>query len=982
MQKIDNRIKVFIRPRPLFPSESKEGFSYTPSTISLKVPISKTQSSFTFDKVFSPSSQTEEVFNTAAKEILDHAVEGYNGTIFAYGQTTSGKTHTMIGGSNGIIPRSLDYLFKQMNCVDSIEFKVWVSFLEIYNEVVNDLLDSRSINLKIREDPVEGYFVAGLKQVPCHSFDEAMKVLDLGEKQRSYRATNIHEHSSRSHSVFRILIESKEMQGIDQDGGGQLHMKGTVKFSIVNLVDLAGSERMSEVGDTSETSFINKSLFILTNVINKLADNPNGHIPYRDSKLTRILCNSLGGNAVTSIICTIAPDVNYLQLSLSTLRFATRAKCIKNTPVINEVIDDAALLVTYKSKVSQLESQMASIISAKDEEIARLRAQLKSDPESQQDRVIEYINISDLSYVEKYKELQKNFTRQIELKNSLMSQISELKKLGQIGFDIQRQLFESKVDCSGVERWDDECNRLRSSYLIELAGFDERYYSLLESLHQSLTNHKRKPSMPRPASRNASKPLTTRNSNLKVDNYRIRKPASKISTATARDRTKITPVKKQQTVARETESSPTPFRLVCEDVSKLDEPTMAETYEKTPSIEMSPADNTNFDSLKFNPPPVFKIPEASIGSIELQVIKNNNILLFGANKDGACAGDKYDALPMFHNPDQEFVEVACGYYHTAFIDSQGILFTVGKGVCGQLGTGQTETTHYIRPVTHPLNQVPVSAVACGFQHTICVASGAVYTWGYNGDGQLGLGDYYDRSWPVVVSGISDSISVSAGFSHSAAITSSHICYLWGNNPDGRLFKSPIQLKHQVYRKEPNPVKCDLQAIQVSCGSSHTLLLTPSHEVFSAGSTQHGQLGLGVNYLNHCHCFKIPQFPSGSALKVGCGDSFSAVLTKNKELFTFGKGSFGRLGQGKNKDSLEPVIIKRQKFTDFSCGGRHMIALDENGSMFAWGYGFYFQLGEFSQDDFYEPTQVDVTSTTGKWPKKVSCGYFHSAMVTF
>jgi centromeric protein E len=982
MQKIDNRIKVFIRPRPLFPSESKDSFHYSSSTISLKAPISKTQSSFTFDKVFSPSSDTLEVFESTTKEILDHALEGYNGTVFAYGQTTSGKTHTMIGSSNGIIPQSLNYLYEKLQKINNTEFKIWVSFLEIYNEVINDLLDTRSINLKIREDPVEGYFVAGLKQVPCHSVFEALKVLDLGEKQRSYRATNIHEHSSRSHSVFRVLIESKEFQGVDADEEKHLHMKGTVKFSVVNLVDLAGSERMSEVGDTNETSFINKSLFILTNVINRLADNPAGHVPYRDSKLTRILCNSLGGNAVTSIICMIAPDINNLPLSLSTLRFASRAKCIKNSPVINEVIDDAALLVTYKSKVSALESQMAAALAAKDEEIARLRMQLASKAECQEEKVIKYINISDLSYVEMYKELQKNFTHQIELKNNLMTQVNELKRQGIIGFDIQRQLFESKVDCSSIPIWEEECLKLRNSYLIELAGFDERYYSLLEKLHENLSNHKRKTSMPRPASRATSKPLTTRNSNLKVDNYRIRKPGHKVTTATARDRSKVqvTPSKKPQPATRENDSSPTPFRLICEDVSKVEEP-VTESQDKTSSFDLSP-ETSSTETLKFNPPPVFKIPEESKGTVEVEIVKNNNVLMFGANKDGSCAFEKYDALPIFHNPEEEFVEVVCGYYHTAFINSQGVLFTVGRGVCGQLGNGKAENSHEIQPVTHPLNHVPVEAVACGFQHTLCVAKGVVFAWGYNGEGQLGLADFYDRSWPVEVEGISDVVSVSAGFSHSAAVTCNHIGFIWGSNPDGRLFRSPIQLKHQVFRKEPQPLKIDILAKQISCGTSHTLLLTPTGEVFSAGSTQHGQLGQGVNYLNYNKCFKIPVFANGSGSKIGCGDSFSAVLSKTKDLFTFGKGSFGRLGLGKTKDILQPEQIKRNKFIDFSCGGRHMIGMTEDGTMFAWGYGFYHQLGDFTQEDYHEPTPIDVTTSTGKWPKKVSCGYFHSALVTF
>lgn len=138
-----------------------------------------------------------------------------------------------------------------------------------------------------------------------------------------------------------------------------MHLKGTVRFSVLNLVDLAGSERTNEVGDTSETSYINKSLFVLTNVIKRLAENQGQHIPFRDSKLTRILSNALGGNSLTSLICTIAPDVKNFQMSVLTLRFASRAKNIRISAQVNEMIDDSKLLSTYRIKIQNLESKIA-----------------------------------------------------------------------------------------------------------------------------------------------------------------------------------------------------------------------------------------------------------------------------------------------------------------------------------------------------------------------------------------------------------------------------------------------------------------------------------------------------------------------------------------------------------------------------------------------------------------------------------------------
>lgn len=257
---------------------------------------------------------------------------------------------------------------------DDREVTLWVSYMEIYNESVNDLLDASNTNLRIREDPSEGYYVGGLKSMRVASIDEVLKVITLGEKSRHYRQTDIHEHSSRSHTIFRVLLENRSKEGkkvlaeepVDMDDR-ELHISYGTKYSVLNLVDLAGSERLSESGSHSveETQHINKSLFVLANVIYKLSDAANQHIPYRDSKLTQVLRSALGGNSLTSIICTISPNVDHVNLSFSTLRFATRAKAVENKARVNEVIDDHKLLLVYKQKVATLEkkvSQLESVI--------------------------------------------------------------------------------------------------------------------------------------------------------------------------------------------------------------------------------------------------------------------------------------------------------------------------------------------------------------------------------------------------------------------------------------------------------------------------------------------------------------------------------------------------------------------------------------------------------------------------------------------
>lgn len=1042
----DNRIKVFIRPRPLFANETEDIFNYKKDNISLKQPQKTSQSSFSFDRVFSTNTTTHEVFDATSKNIIENAVDGYNGTIIAYGQTTSGKTHTMIGNMHGIIPMSLTLLYNKLSSFEKCEFKIWISYMEIYNEVINDLLDVKSVNLRIREGASEGYFVPGLSQILCRSVTDALKVLENGEKQRTYRATNIHEHSSRSHSVFRILIERKNIEGVETDEQQKLHIKGSVRFSVVNLVDLAGSERISDVGgDNSETGFINKSLFVLTNVINKLSDSCSDYIPYRDSKLTRILSNSLGGNALTSIICTIAPDVNYMQLSLSTLRFAMRAKRIKNQPVVNEVVDDAAMIVTYKKKIALLEGQLATITSTKDAEIHLLKLQfekLKDLPvsEAQECLIEEAVNLYS--------------TPKSKSKTNL--NFPELSSLV-VGFDVQRARFEEQVECKKLTKWNEECSKLRGIYLIELASLDERYFGCLENLYNSMINtNKKQP--PRPVQGSMHKAKARETMTPRQGDYKIRiqqanstRVPVKTSVSVERKPTIVSPAPKyskpiaslnplksrrntktvSDSAVNKLKASNSSMKSYSNDASEKVIPTnsfsitatdhfrnespLVPSFDQESQIEALAKTNTDSfenktlspksseiyipitknrtvkyqknspdepqDEIIYNPPPDEDTPLISLKPIECDLAPNPNTFLFGCNKDGSCGEEKNTSTKNYVNLEYEFTQVSCGYYHNALLTSKGVLFTMGKGTIGQLGTGKIENTHILSPVTHPLYNVEVSSVSCGWMHTLCISNGEVFAWGYNGEGQLGIGDYYDRSWPVHVEGIKGAISISAGFLHSAAATESKVVYCWGSNPDGRLFKDPVYIKWKVYEKEPRPIVIEIDGVSVACGFSHTLVLSPQGEVYSAGNTEHGQLGLGHTYESFSICHKIREFADGKAMKIGCHDRYSVVLTKDNELFTFGKGSFGRLGIGNEKDILQPVKIEGFKFVDFACGGRHMLGVDENSILYAWGYGFYYQLGTMTQDDYYTPQAVDFAGSTGKWAKKIACGSFHSAVIT-
>jgi hypothetical protein len=274
-----------------------------------------------------------------------------------YGQTTSGKTFTMLGTPNspGLLPCALRDIFSLIQKEKNPQlYHVHCSYIEIYNENLHDLLTD-SNNLKLVDDNKFGVIVSGAKRVKINSFEDGITLKDFGEENRKYRETLINEYSSRSHTIFQIFIETEYLNSDNVEG---------VRYSCLNLVDLAGSERLNDYDTKTEafgeTGYINKSLFVLANVVNKLAENKNSYIPYRDSKLTRLLSQALGGNSLTAVICTVSPAaVNYYQ-TLSTLRFATRAKIVKTKPSVNEYIDDKGVIEFYKNEVKKLQEELKS----------------------------------------------------------------------------------------------------------------------------------------------------------------------------------------------------------------------------------------------------------------------------------------------------------------------------------------------------------------------------------------------------------------------------------------------------------------------------------------------------------------------------------------------------------------------------------------------------------------------------------------------
>uniref|UniRef100_A0A183S9K3 Kinesin-like protein n=1 Tax=Schistocephalus solidus TaxID=70667 RepID=A0A183S9K3_SCHSO len=326
-------IKVICRVRPLNESEKARDDKFVlsfPGDNNQSINLGKT---FTFDRVFQPKSLQAELYEAVAKPIVAEVLNGYNGTIFAYGQTSSGKTFTMEGVLGdpvfqGIIPRIIHDIFNHIyNMNENLEFHIKVSYFEIYRDKIGDLLDISKTHLPVHEDQNGVPYVKGATERFVSTPEEVFDVIDEGKANRHVAATNMNEHSSRSHSVFMITVTQENLETQKK-----LHGK-------LYLVDLAGSEKVSKTGAEGsvldEAKNINKSLSTLGNVINALVEG-SAHVPYRDSKLTRILKESLGGNAKTTIVICVSPSEYNRGETSSTLLFGMRAKSIKNVVTVNE----------------------------------------------------------------------------------------------------------------------------------------------------------------------------------------------------------------------------------------------------------------------------------------------------------------------------------------------------------------------------------------------------------------------------------------------------------------------------------------------------------------------------------------------------------------------------------------------------------------------------------------------------------------------
>eukprot|EP00939_MAST-03C_sp_MAST-3C-sp1_P004103 g4103.t1 len=383
--KTEESMFVSLRMRPLNAKEKSRGeqgssWKMLPEFNSIAMTqsdgsVSK-RDTFTYDHVFGPETKTGEIYDTVVDPIVDSVVRGIHGTVFAYGQTSCGKTYTMQGHGDapGILQMAVLGIFEKIENSPTREFLLRASYIEIYNEVVRDLLDPKAAVLKIRESRDRGVFVEATEKIVT-DFSQILSALRFGDKQRHVGETKMNERSSRSHTIFKLTLESKE-----RTGGDENDVDGAVLVSDLNLVDLAGSENVRHTGAGGErlreAGKINTSLLTLSRIIKALASGTQSHLGFRDSKLTRLLQESLTGKTRTALIACATPSSLYVEETRSTLLFAQRAKTVKTCAEVNEILDDNAMLKRLRRDLKKAKDELELLKARKEDSktVAELKA--------------------------------------------------------------------------------------------------------------------------------------------------------------------------------------------------------------------------------------------------------------------------------------------------------------------------------------------------------------------------------------------------------------------------------------------------------------------------------------------------------------------------------------------------------------------------------------------------------------------------------
>ena len=434
------RVRVFCRVRPAIASEEENGSVldvFDTETNEVRVKIDGgVRPMQTFDGCFGQDSTQAMVYQEAANDVVHSVLDGYNATLIAYGQTGSGKTYTMMGGNYntedmknaGVIPQAIQNIFRRIQDDDEHQFAVTMSYLQIYLDTLQDLLQPNNQQITIRENARQGVFVANATTVDIYSLDDFLQVLEVGNGNRVSAFTNLNAQSSRSHACIICTVHKIKRPRKAEDGANAAPVDTKVLAGKLFALDLAGSERVKKSGAggarLEEAKAINKSLAALGNCISALAKDQTSHIPYRSSILTRLLQESLGGNCLTSLIITIRPGKSFLYDTINTLAFGSRAMVIKN--VVKQNVSDK----NYESMVFHLEEQLASA----------MKEMLKKE----QDSMIE-ITQSLKEKKDMESELSKVRNRNEKLAEELADANAKLKKLE----------FTNEENASEVQRYKD-----------------------------------------------------------------------------------------------------------------------------------------------------------------------------------------------------------------------------------------------------------------------------------------------------------------------------------------------------------------------------------------------------------------------------------------------------------------------------------------------------------------------------------------------
>lgn len=442
-------IRVVIRCRDILPYEAERGdkalvrLDLATNQVIVQHPIGDPDV-FAFDAVYNNTFTQRDIFLQEVQPLADAVLQGYNATVFAYGQSGSGKTHTMTGNLDkrdmwGMMPQVVDYIFSEIKKLTSTTktFKVKVSYVELYNGKSRDLLASKQVNLEIKQNMAKNFYVKGAEMPEVTSFEEAIRWFHKGTERRQTASTDLNDTSSRSHSLFTVQIEQFDFEN---DPSSPI-----VMTSKINVVDLAGSEKLSKTNATGETAKegcnINLSLSALATVIDTIVKGAK-HIPYRGSPLTMLLKDSLGGNAKTVMFANVGPSDKNLSETISTLRFALRAKQIENKPLKNMDPKDARIqdlldqIEELKKRIGNVDLNVEDDLRQKIEELEIENSDLRSggvrnnvELEEQCRTLQAQIEEKEKEVAERQRDLQREMERRELVESNMANESSRLRDL-------------------------------------------------------------------------------------------------------------------------------------------------------------------------------------------------------------------------------------------------------------------------------------------------------------------------------------------------------------------------------------------------------------------------------------------------------------------------------------------------------------------------------------------------------------------------